>query len=125
VLALEQDPNHTPTDPDDFSEIMDSGNWSYTYSRQVHGRLPLAQQKGSVAVAILLRHPNRGGDKPRQDVHMTTACAKLGNNASFSGDDNDQFYPTAGAHKALFASVPLVLTVIGLSVGVTVGVDLW
>lgn len=126
MLALEKAPNETAQRYSDETQIMYTGNWSYTYSRQVSGRRPLAQQKSKVAIAILMRHPEQR--LPHQpDLHVTTVCARLDGNASYSGGDNDdgRFYPNGGAYMASFVNVALLLTVTGLSLGFTVGTKLW
>lgn len=110
------------------TQIMDTGNWSYTYSRETNGRRPVVQQENRVAVAILMRHPSYA--LPREagthvDVHVTIVCAKLGGNVSYSGGDNDdgRFYPNGAVSKGSIYNGALALTAVGLYLGFAVGTN--
>lgn len=61
------------------------------------------------------------------DVHMTTVCAKLDSNASYSSNDIDdgRFYANRGANQASLVNVIFTLTIVWVSLGFSIGTKLW
>lgn len=129
MLARDLAAHSTSTGPRHVTKVASSGNSSSVFGRTIRGLRPMAEQEGYAAVAVMWRRPggSRLGRTPI-NLHLTTVCARLGSNASYSGQDNDdgRYYPSSGVGNASAGDVPpMVVTVVGLALGVVVGLGMW
>jgi hypothetical protein len=133
VLATEAPANASEFDKVNTDAVMPPGNTSFTYSRTLHERRPLAFQARKAAVLIMMREPVRDGEtNPKirngttADVSVKMVCARVAESNSSVGDGGNGGGGVASnkTNAAVMVRLPVGYTAMGF-LGVVLGMGLW